>query len=98
MDNNDKALLEEEMKERLEKAVKARLKKEKAEANLKALEQKENDAKEEASHAHDEHADHDRKDCFQERLHKSGNIKSSVFFILVSLSVEPFPDIAARGT
>ncbi len=46
MDNNDKALLEEEMKERLEKAVKARLKKEKAEANLKALEQKENDAKE----------------------------------------------------
>ena len=59
---------------------------------------KENDAKEEASHAHDEHADHDRKDCFQERLHKSGNIKSSVFFILVSLSVALFPDIAARGT
>lgn len=53
MDNNDKVLnddvkksLEEQMKDRLEDAVKARLKKEKAEANLKALEQKENDAKE----------------------------------------------------
>ena len=46
MDNSDSKTLQDEMKERLEDAVKARMKKEKAEANLKALEQKEIDAKE----------------------------------------------------